>query len=133
MDTVPAVMVNLLQIPRTGRTQFIIRLHWDDRIMINRAAAAVGMKQAQFARTMLVQGAKAVVSRIGDEHINPPLISSDNQEIVDGEGAAKPLDEQEVRIAVNQLLSTWDVNWRQMDRTDAVDALVTTFMELVPK
>lgn len=134
MKTVPIVNVNLLDIPRAGRTQFIIRTHYDDRAMINAAAAAVGMKQTQFARTAVVQCAKAVMDGVPAGHVPPPLMSPDNQPTKDGEPVAviQPLQEQEVRIAVNSIMSSWGIDWARggMDRTEAVDAVVEAVMKV---
>lgn len=132
--TVPIVNVNLLDIPRAGRTQFIIRTHYDDRAMINAAAAAIGMKQTEFARTLVVQGARAIMDGVEPDHIPPPLINPGNQEMKDGEPVvvAQPLQEQEVRIAVNNIMSSWGIDWTRggIDRTDAVDAVVEAVMKV---
>ena len=64
MQTVSHVTINLLTIVETGGAPVIPRVTMADRIKINKAAAAIGMTQAQFMRTVLVRAAEAVIKEV---------------------------------------------------------------------
>jgi uncharacterized protein (DUF1778 family) len=64
MDRIREVLVNLFEIPSTGSTRLIVRLWVGDKPMIDRAARALGMTQARFMRTVLVNAARQVMDDI---------------------------------------------------------------------
>lgn len=62
VDPVTMVLVDLTEVPPTGNASMLIRLRGDDSELINLAAQAMGMRQAEFLRCAAVNTAKKVIS-----------------------------------------------------------------------
>lgn len=62
IDPVTMVLVDLTEVPPTGAASMLIRMRGDDFELINIAAQALGMKQAEFLRAASVNVAKKVIS-----------------------------------------------------------------------
>lgn len=58
---VPIVSFNITDIVRMGHDTVFVRLHHEDKQLVNEAAHLVGMKQVEFSRTVLVQAARKVI------------------------------------------------------------------------
>lgn len=63
MPHVTHVMVNLMVIPESGPLQLIPRLTQEDKEIIDKAAIAMNLTQAQFMRVALVRTAEAVLDQ----------------------------------------------------------------------
>ena len=123
--------VSMLEIPRSGFCQLIMRVLQSDKEAIDRAAAAVGMKQAQFTRTVSIQAARDVLKQLKTGYINPPQINPGGSEVKDGKIVTHiKLEDNEVRIAINGILAGLAVNWNRVERTEVVDEITARIMEL---
>jgi hypothetical protein len=60
----PSVLVGLENWPPTGSAGLSMRIRDMDRVMINRAAHALGMRQADFLRMVTVNAAREVVRQV---------------------------------------------------------------------
>ncbi len=65
--TIPFVTVSLMSGPLSGKAQLIVRLRDDDKGYIDRAAALIGVSQADFTRMVLVNAAKGIINEINDQ------------------------------------------------------------------
>jgi uncharacterized protein (DUF1778 family) len=66
MKIVPLITINLLNPPRPGQKQLVVRLPQEDINQVNRAAAILGMSQGEFMRTVLVRSAGAILREVGE-------------------------------------------------------------------
>lgn len=65
MQTVPFVLVHLLEIPPPGKAQLLARVSYDDHARVCEAAKLIGMTQSQFLRTVLIRAADKVLEEHG--------------------------------------------------------------------
>lgn len=65
VKAIPIVLVTLTDVPVNGGYMLTIRLHKDDKAIIDTACRAIGMSQGQFMRAMLVNGGKSILSELG--------------------------------------------------------------------
>ncbi len=61
------VLVSLTGVPYTGTSNLVVRLQEHNRELINRAAKALDMSQADFMRVVLVNTASKVLIELGEE------------------------------------------------------------------
>lgn len=59
--SIPIVLVDLTSIPFGGEAKLMIRLHPSDKDLVDKAAYKIGLNQAQFMRTAVINSAKAVL------------------------------------------------------------------------
>jgi hypothetical protein len=60
IETIPDVTVNLLEVPAAGSIQVIFRVRESDKADIEKAARKLGMIQADFMRTVLLNAARKI-------------------------------------------------------------------------
>jgi len=65
MQTVPFVLVHLLEIPPPGKAQLLARVTYEDHARANDAARIIGMTQSQFLRTVIVRAADKILEEHG--------------------------------------------------------------------
>ncbi len=61
IDPITHVLVELTVVPRIGPAHMILRLTRDDKEIVDLAAQALGMKQAEFLRIATVRAAEKVL------------------------------------------------------------------------
>lgn len=61
---IPFVTLQLLDLARTGNKHFLIRMDPDDHKDLGRAAAVLGLRPAELARTLVTYGARAILREI---------------------------------------------------------------------
>ena len=60
VETVPEVTISLIEVPAAGPTQVIFRVRDSDKADIERAARRLGMIQADFMRTVLLNAVRKI-------------------------------------------------------------------------
>jgi uncharacterized protein (DUF1778 family) len=60
---IPSVRIDLLSFPPFGSAGLVIRVRSNDRELINRAAAYIDMRQADFLRVVAVNAAREVIKQ----------------------------------------------------------------------
>lgn len=60
------VTIDLLDRPRHGRTQILVRCQSSDKVLIERVAGAIGMSLADFVRTTVIKSARAIEKELQD-------------------------------------------------------------------
>lgn len=64
IHNIPQVMVDLENFPPTGEYGLSMRIRGIDRDMINDAARALGMRQADFLRMTVINAAREVMRQV---------------------------------------------------------------------
>jgi hypothetical protein len=60
------VTIDLLDRPRHGRTQILVRCQLSDKVLVERVAGAIGMTLADFVRTTVIKSARAIEKELAD-------------------------------------------------------------------
>jgi len=68
--SVQQVVIDLMDRPRAGPVQMILRMTTEDRKEVNRAAKVLGIPQADFLRVATLNVAKRVLGREPEEQQN---------------------------------------------------------------
>lgn len=65
MEPIPQVLVPLTIVPAIGDWMLTVRLHGDDKAIVDTACRAIGMSQGQFMRALLVNAGKKILADRG--------------------------------------------------------------------
>lgn len=81
---IPQITIDLESFPPTGEYGLSLRIRGADRDMINSAAHAIGLRQADFLRMTVINAAKEVMRIVQNDRLDRQLMNETKQRIDEG-------------------------------------------------